>query len=843
MSRPSNLLLALLCAAPASHAQRPAVHRATTFGRVLAANVTGRNTLQAQSRDGIAVTKSGLACMLVSRDDAEGTDRSHLELYHSGNEGLAWTLLGELETKGDRAGAIAADPRREAVHIIWSAHGADDFESVWYVQADTTSARFTGRPQLVLRGAGLAAGYSAEDVCVAADGTVVAGVRAGAKALATGGLPPGALGLCLLRPGAKQWAAPIRLSERAARDLCLAGAGDAVHALWRETSEESARHRTFDPATGSFRDSGSHPVAFGAEDKTRLLPGLSLCADAAGNLYALGAIAAERAGQGQIVLGYAPGPGCASWSATVLAKDSLLVTQAQPPPFCVAQHTASEVLALWSQADMGHRELHAAVLCEGKAKADPAVIANEKVGGPFLGISAGRAVTPGAGAIDAVAGLGGTGAASLVSVITAKPPAVAKAPTSQPKPPAEKPVAPAQDLTMAEPPATRPAREPQPAPKKEPRPLAGIYAERTDGRARLAKNRPFKNADGAITSALAWLAKHQDEDGHFDAAAFTKHDAGDPSGGLGKAEREVGVTALALLAFLADGNTLDRGPLAARVNAAVDWLMHRQKPDGLLGEQDHEDFLIDHALATHALAEAAGSSRNTEVKAAAQKAVDRLQAHRKDGAAFAKAPQGDAAETLLTAWCVQALWTAREAELRVDPKSLADAQGYMLLATDPESGRCAASRAELAQRSAKTGFFVPPVETATAAALLCRALLGESAQGTPTLRKGIGLVRNQQPEWDARRGKIDFAGWFYGAHALRELDPAVFSEWQERLVQTLVGSQRRDRTAAGSWDSDGDPSAMALGRIGATALGVLALAAPYRIARPGPEPGAQEQGK
>ena len=59
----------------------------------------------------------------------------------------------------------------------------------------------------------------------------------------------------------------------------------------------------------------------------------------------------------------------------------------------------------------------------------------------------------------------------------------------------------------------------------------------------------------AIEAALEWLKNHQDEDGKWDADEFMRHDVeGVPCDGPGHAVHDVGLTGLALLAFLGDGS-------------------------------------------------------------------------------------------------------------------------------------------------------------------------------------------------------------------------------------------------------------------------------------------------
>jgi hypothetical protein len=76
---------------------------------------------------------------------------------------------------------------------------------------------------------------------------------------------------------------------------------------------------------------------------------------------------------------------------------------------------------------------------------------------------------------------------------------------------------------------------------------------------------------------LAWLATHQSPAGNFDVEAFDRQCARTaaadqpPGDGLGKGH-DVGMTGLALLAFLGAGNTPREGKYADNVQRGVTWL-------------------------------------------------------------------------------------------------------------------------------------------------------------------------------------------------------------------------------------------------------------------------------
>ncbi|MGA0059497.1 MAG: hypothetical protein ACO3RU_07915, partial [Planctomycetota bacterium] len=90
-----------------------------------------------------------------------------------------------------------------------------------------------------------------------------------------------------------------------------------------------------------------------------------------------------------------------------------------------------------------------------------------------------------------------------------------------------------------------------------------------------AKAIPPKAVIQAVERGLQWIASSQAEDGRWDA------DSANSSGG---AVHDVGVTGLALLALLGQGNTPKSGPHAEAVAKGLAWLMGQQDPEtGLVG--------------------------------------------------------------------------------------------------------------------------------------------------------------------------------------------------------------------------------------------------------------------
>ena len=114
----------------------------------------------------------------------------------------------------------------------------------------------------------------------------------------------------------------------------------------------------------------------------------------------------------------------------------------------------------------------------------------------------------------------------------------------------------------------------------------------------------------------------------------------------------------------------------------------------------------------------------------------------------------------------------------------------------------------------------------TAAALLCRQLVGQSGASSPILGKHAKLVITRLPEWDTG-GSIDMYYWFYGSQALARWGGSEWTAWAKALSRAAVAAQRKDGDASGSWDPI-DVWSYSGGRIYSTAMMALSLEAPFR---------------
>jgi len=359
------------------------------------------------------------------------------------------------------------------------------------------------------------------------------------------------------------------------------------------------------------------------------------------------------------------------------------------------------------------------------------------------------------------------------------------------------------------------------------------YAVRTASHAEVNREQML-----AIDAGLEWLRKHQDGDGRWNCDQFMRNDkTGTKCDGPGNATHDVGVTGLAVLAYLASNHTLRNGAYAETVTKAVRWLKNQQAANGRIGGNAQHDFLYDHAIATLAIVEAYGVSADKSLRDTAQKAIDYIEYHRNPKKVWRYQPRDGDADVSLTTWCMAAYAAGRDFNLTINESALPPIASYMDEICDDRghhgySGKGVGS-ARIRQPNRKVQhaqrFPIDRCETTTAVGLFCRFLLGTSPDKAPIMAKAADLIGKKPPQWDDK-GSIDFYYWYYGSNAMYQMGGAHWDKWSKAIRRALLPKQRVDGNFAGSWDpvsAWGESG----GRVYATAACVMALQAEFRYAR------------
>ncbi|MCW8129786.1 MAG: terpene cyclase/mutase family protein [Planctomycetota bacterium] len=368
----------------------------------------------------------------------------------------------------------------------------------------------------------------------------------------------------------------------------------------------------------------------------------------------------------------------------------------------------------------------------------------------------------------------------------------------------------------------------------------GAFGQRSGGgRLRLAmRGGGGKATESAVDAGLAWLARHQEEDGHW---ANGKH-------GGGSGSFDVAVTGLATLAFLGAGHTDKIGKHQETVRRALKFILSKQDANGYIGGCGYT-----HAICTMALAEAYGMSKSEEVGTAAQKAVtwatekhQTLGVDNYDRSGWEYTPRGQRPTTAVTAWFIMSLKSAKVAGLHVDPAGFEGGLHFLDSVTkaDPHEAAGAYNVPDV------TVYYRPPdvfykggairaddhVRRMQATGLLVRMFTG-SKRDNPTIEGGVKKVMSMGlPDWSRK----DVYHWYYGTYVMFQAGGDEWKQWNDALKNALLPNQVKgphpgaclckNNDDDGSWDPSGE-SYVHKSRVWVTTAAVLSLEVYYRYLR------------
>ncbi|MBL8734130.1 MAG: hypothetical protein JNN13_17280 [Planctomycetes bacterium] len=347
-----------------------------------------------------------------------------------------------------------------------------------------------------------------------------------------------------------------------------------------------------------------------------------------------------------------------------------------------------------------------------------------------------------------------------------------------------------------------------------------FWRERAERRAVVQDTKLLETVRAAVT----WLREHQEEDGHWDAEAFMQRDPeGDRCDGAGKGKYSVGVTALALLAMLAQADPLLDEPC----HQAADWLVMQLDENGRVPGETN-DFVYMQVLTTLALTEAAALFDRADYRGSAAACLENLERHRNRGAAWRYQPQDGDNDTSITAWCITALVTGMQTGLDADATAVGEAIAWLDSRTN-DAGSCGYTwRDEFSSRMA--GDHAARFPAALGAAVTASALHARFAAGLSPDDKlaklAAGQIETRPPKWDAQA--IDYYYWLQASMALAQMPGSREQRsWCGAVQRVLLEHQRLVGAAKGSWDPI-DVWGSEGGRVYATASCVLTLSHAWR---------------
>ncbi len=345
-------------------------------------------------------------------------------------------------------------------------------------------------------------------------------------------------------------------------------------------------------------------------------------------------------------------------------------------------------------------------------------------------------------------------------------------------------------------------------------------SRKSENRAQLsARFGGTRQTDRAVAAALYWLANHQSRDGSWSLQQYLKQCKDKSCTGPASQESLSAATAMALLPHLAAGQThASAGPFQRVISRGVFWLVSHQMPDGDLSAKA-DSQMYSHGLATIALCEDYGLSRDRSVGTAAQKAINFIQAAQNSTTGGWRYLPGQDGDTSVLGWQFMAIKSAQMAGLQVNPAVLEGIKKWLH----------SVSRSDVAG-GPRCQFSYQPATGArpsmTAVGLLCNQYLGLDRRD-PVIVGGVDYLMANQPEPQAQ----NLYYWYYATQVMHNMADKDWEKWNRKIRTILVNTQSREGCAAGSWDPEKpqrDTWGGSGGRLMMTSLSALTLEVYYR---------------
>ncbi|MEY2741914.1 MAG: hypothetical protein RIS21_282 [Planctomycetota bacterium] len=318
---------------------------------------------------------------------------------------------------------------------------------------------------------------------------------------------------------------------------------------------------------------------------------------------------------------------------------------------------------------------------------------------------------------------------------------------------------------------------------------------------------------GAVDRALRYLAKSQSANGSWIQDIGYKFN--DSYQVTAYAKPDIGVTSLALMAFLSGGHLPGRGEFGKVVEKGTDFI---------LGAVDAETGFISldgsrmysHAFATLFLAEIYGMTHRADVKQKLQLAVNLTVKSQNKHGSWRYEPDAEESDMSVTVCQVMALRAARNIGIRVPKSTIDRAYGYVVrsgITRGPEAGGFKYQEKDVT----RTSFPL----TAAGVASLHNAGVYDSK----LIRSGIEYLKgNMNLLYKQYAGHYFYwYGHYYASQVFFTSADNGTNHWEKfywpRIRMELLGTQQDN----GSWKNTVGP-----GSVFATAVASIILQIPYQ---------------
>lgn len=261
--------------------------------------------------------------------------------------------------------------------------------------------------------------------------------------------------------------------------------------------------------------------------------------------------------------------------------------------------------------------------------------------------------------------------------------------------------------------------------------------------------------EGAVLRALRWLKKEQASDGSWE-------------------KTKPAMVGLALLTYLAHGETPASEEFGTTVERAIKWLVDNQTADGRFNGQDGNGYSLP--IAAYALSEAYGMTKVPMLKTAAEKSINIIVygQHASGGWNYnCNAENRD--DTSYMGWCAQAVKAAYLAGLATPglQDCMKKAVGGFKKNAAPSGG---------------FGYCGPGEGGLTGVGVLCMQLMGAARE--PECRNGMKWLENATYDWNQPWLANPIYYWYYVTQAKFHAGGETWAGWNKKFSLALVKNQK-----------------------------------------------------
>lgn len=331
-------------------------------------------------------------------------------------------------------------------------------------------------------------------------------------------------------------------------------------------------------------------------------------------------------------------------------------------------------------------------------------------------------------------------------------------------PPADAPTVGQQDMQLA---------QAVPVLTRSPLIMRNLYGARTTEGRRTALRAYGGSGRGedAVLRALRWLKANQDPDGSWKRVSKVDH---------------VAMSGLALLTFLAHGETPASEEFGATVENAIKYLIGIQRPNGSFSANAYTQ-----GICAYAISEAYALTRIMAIMDPMERALQVIiDGQQDDGGYDYVYKKGDRFDTSVAGWQFQAMKAGVMAGSTNPRLEQAVERGIHFLKTQSyaANGSGFVYSGTPGKPSAGGGRW-----TMTGVGTLCLQLLGHAR--APETRAGVAAMEALTCKWN-KAGNNSVYGWYYVTQAKFQQGGRTWDGWNAQFAEEFIKNQETD----GRWE-------------------------------------------